>query len=114
MRESDCLSFPTFYPAEGQPVNLIEAMAFGLPVLTTRWRSLPEVFPEGYAGLVDVRSPSQIATGLIELLTHDGDTLRKIYLKNFTLDSYLSGLANAFHALEQDNPRPALVPLPTR
>ncbi len=89
-------------------------MAFGLPVLTTRWRSLPEVFPEGYAGLVDVRSPEQVAGRLIDLLAEDGETLRKMYLKNFTLDSYLSGLATAFHALEQDNPRPALVPVPTR
>jgi glycosyltransferase involved in cell wall biosynthesis len=114
LRSADIFCFPTFYPNENQPVNLIEAMAFGLPVLTTRWRSLPEVFPEGYSGLVDVRSPEQIAGGLIELLTEDGENLRRLFLKNFTLDSYLSGLATAFHSLEQDNPRRAFVPVPTR
>jgi len=114
LRSADIFCFPTFYPNENQPVNLIEAMAFGLPVLTTRWRSLPEVFPEGYSGLVDVRSPEQIASGLIELLTEDGENLRRLFLKNFTLDSYLSGLATAFHSLEQDDPRPALMPVPTR
>ena len=114
LRSADMFCFPTFYPNENQPVNLIEAMAFGLPVLTTRWRSLPEVFPEGYPGLVDVRSPEQIASGLLELLSQDGGRLRALFLKNFTLESYLSGLATAFHTLERDNPRPALVPAPTR
>jgi glycosyltransferase involved in cell wall biosynthesis len=114
LRSADIFCFPTFYPNENQPVNLIEAMAFGLPVLTTRWRSLPEVFPEGYSGLVDVRSPEQIARGLVDLLTEDGETLRRLFLKNFTLDSYLSGLATAFHNVEQDNPRSAFVPVPTR
>jgi glycosyltransferase involved in cell wall biosynthesis len=114
LRSADIFCFPTFYPNENQPVNLIEAMAFGLPVLTTRWRSLPEVFPEGYSGVVDVRSPEQIASGLMELLTEDGENLRRLFLKNFTLDSYLSGLATAFHNLEQDNLRRAFVPVPTR
>jgi glycosyltransferase involved in cell wall biosynthesis len=113
LRTADVFCFPTFYPNENQPVNLIEAMAFGLPVLTTRWRSLPEIFPPNYAGLVDVRSPEQIADGLLELLTEDGEALRGVFLKNFTLDSYLSGLATAFHSLEQDQARPAPAPVPT-
>jgi glycosyltransferase involved in cell wall biosynthesis len=113
LRTADVFCFPTFYPNENQPVNLIEAMAYGLPVLTTRWRSLPEIFPPNYAGLVEVHSPGQIADGLLELLTEDGEALRHCFLKNFTLDSYLSGLATAFHSLEQDQARPAPAPVPT-
>ena len=101
LREADVFCFPTFYPNENQPVNLIEAMAFGLPIVTTRWRSLPELFPPGYAGLVDVRSPEQIADGLVESLKEDGGALRDLFVKHFTLESYLSGLARAFHSLEQ-------------
>ena len=41
LRAADLFCFPTYYENENQPVNLIEAMAFGLPILTTRWRSLP-------------------------------------------------------------------------
>ena len=41
LREADLFCFPTYYENENQPVNLIEAMAFGLPILTTRWRSPP-------------------------------------------------------------------------
>lgn len=113
LRMADIFCFPTFYPNENQPVNLIEAMAFGLPVLTTRWRSLPEIFPVNYPGLVEVRSPVQIAGRLLELLTEDGEALRDLFLKNFTLDNYLSSLANAFHSIEQNNVHVAAAPVPT-
>jgi len=114
LRDADIFCFPTFYPNENQPVNLIEAMAFGLPILTTRWRSLPELFPAGYAGLVDVRSPEQIAKGLLDLLTEDGEALRGLFTENFTIASYLSGLAAAFHGLEQPSAQPASAPVPLR
>ena len=39
-------------------------MAFGLPIVTTRWRSLPEMLPPNYPGLVDSQSPEQIAAAL--------------------------------------------------
>ena len=94
-------------------MNLIEAMAFGLPIVTTRWRSLPEIFPKSYPGLVDVRSPEQIANGLLHLLTEDGEALRGYFLKNFTLVNYLSGLANAFHNIERDHASLAPAPAPT-
>ena len=76
LRNADIFCFPTFYPNENQPVNLIEAMAYGLPVLTTHWRSLPEIFPAEYPGLVDVRSLEQIADALLRLMTEDGEALR--------------------------------------
>jgi glycosyltransferase involved in cell wall biosynthesis len=115
LREADVFCFPTFYPNENQPVNLIEAMAFGLPVLTTRWRSLPELFPIGYPGLVDTHSPEQVADGLIELLTEDGDALRNVFQKNFTIESFLSGLSAAFQSLEQQpSVQSASAPVPTR
>jgi glycosyltransferase involved in cell wall biosynthesis len=114
LREADVFCFPTFYPNENQPVNLIEAMAFGLPIVTTRWRSLPELFPPGYAGLVDVRAPEQIAGALLESITETGEMLRGIFVKNFTIESYLSGLANAFHSLEQPGAEIATAPVPTR
>src|SRR5207247_9552395 len=71
LREADLFCFPTYYENENQPVNLIEAMAFGVPILTTRWRSLPELFPANYAGLVDVRAPEQIANVMPALMTGD-------------------------------------------
>ena len=114
LREADLFCFPTFYPNENQPVNLIEALAFGLPVVTTRWRSLPEILPTGYLGLADIRSPEQIADRLLALLGDDGEVLRGLFLKNFTLTSYLSGLSAAFHTLERPQAKTAPTPVPLR
>ncbi|MGB8353867.1 MAG: glycosyltransferase family 4 protein [Chthoniobacteraceae bacterium] len=71
LRSSDCLCFPTYYEAEGQPVNLIEAMAFGLPVITTRWRAIPEILPPDYPCFVAPRSPREIAAAIQLLYTSD-------------------------------------------
>jgi glycosyltransferase involved in cell wall biosynthesis len=102
LREADVFCFPTYYQNENQPVNLIEAMAFGLPAVTTRWRSLPEMFPAEYPGLVNIRSPGQIADALLRLLTDDaGEVLRRAFVKSFTSESHLAGLAEALRGIER-------------
>jgi glycosyltransferase involved in cell wall biosynthesis len=101
LREADLFCFPTFYQNENQPVNLIEAMAYGLPILTTRWRSIPELFPLNYPGLVHIAAPSEVAAGLIQLaLGESGEGFREIFLQNFTLERHLAGLAEAFTSSE--------------
>src|SRR5216684_3931439 len=91
LREADLFCFPTYYENENQPVNLIEAMAFGLPILTTRWRSIPELFPANYPGLVDARSPGEIAQAIsILMTTESGENFRESFLANFTLEKHLS------------------------
>ena len=101
LREADLFCFPTVYLGENQPVNLIEAMAYGLPILTTRWRSLPEMFPSGYPGLVDDQTPDKIAGVLRHLLNlGDGRELRDHFLSQFTLEHHLKNLAAAMHGLE--------------
>jgi len=105
LREADIFCFPTYYENENQPVNLIEAMAFGLPILTTRWRSIPELFPANYPGLVDICSPEQIAQALLALLPCEtGEGFHDIFLRNFTLQRHLTGLAEAFKQVEQAGP----------
>ena len=111
LREADLFCFPTRYSAENQPVTLIEAMAFGLPIVTTRWRSIPAMFPAEYPGLVADQSPGPIADALLALTaTETGEGLRDIFLRNFTLARYLSGLAEAFKQVES----PSLIPVDTQ
>jgi glycosyltransferase involved in cell wall biosynthesis len=102
LRDADIFCFPTYYLAESQPSNLIEALAFGLPVVTTRWRAIPEMFPPDYAGLVDPKSPDQIAGTLRRLAAEDlAGPLREVFLRRFTLDRHLANMAAAFRSVEE-------------
>ena len=108
LHEADLMCFPTCYLGENQPVSLIEALAFGLPIVATRWRSLPEMLPSDYPGLVADQNPEEIAGTLIKLMTWAGsDSLRQHYLAHFTLEKYQASLAAAIRKLE-GAPYPAL------
>ena len=103
LRDADIFCFPTYYLAEGQPANLVEAMAFGLPIVTTRWRAIPEMLPEGYPGFVDSKSPAQIAEKLRLLCVDDlSGSLRDIFLRRFTLERHLANMAEAIRSVENE------------
>jgi glycosyltransferase involved in cell wall biosynthesis len=111
LHDADVFCFPTQYLGENQPVNLIEAMAFGLPIVTTRWRSLPEMLPPGHAGLVPAPAPDEIAAALLRLaLNEAGENLRDHFLAQFSLESHLAKLASAIQSVENSAPATALLP----
>ena len=53
---ADCYVFSTISPrfCVQIPLSILEAMACGLPVVSTRFEGLPLVFPEGYPGITYV------------------------------------------------------------
>ena len=75
-------------------------MAFGLPMVTTRWRSMPEMLPPDYPGLVDPKSPAQIADALRRLAGGLAGPLREMFLRRFTLERHLAGMAEAIRSVE--------------
>ena len=86
---ADAFSLPSYYSFEAHPVCLVEAMAHGLPIIATRWRILPELFPENYEGLVDIQSPEQIAERIKQFLgCADSTGLRDQYLRHFTRKAF--------------------------
>ncbi|MBK8000923.1 MAG: glycosyltransferase family 4 protein [Verrucomicrobia bacterium] len=90
----DCLCFPTFYPAESFGIVIIEAMAFGMQIVTTRWRTIPELFPPGFPGLVDPRAPSQLADALLACMERlSNSSLRDHFLSRFTRKRYAQNIA---------------------
>jgi glycosyltransferase involved in cell wall biosynthesis len=101
LRDADVFLFPTRYLGENQPVNLIEAMAFGLPIVTTRWRSLPEMLPPNYPGLVSGQNPEEIAAAILQVLAlKSGEQVREHFTANFTIERHLARLAEALHSVE--------------
>jgi glycosyltransferase involved in cell wall biosynthesis len=101
-READLFCFPTFYHAESFGLVVAEAMAYGLPVITTRWRAIPEVLPPAYPGLVDPNRPEQIATRLIDFITRsDAQAVRAHFVAHYTIEQHLAALAKAIHGVDQ-------------
>ena len=78
--------------------------ALGLEV-TTRWRSIPEMFPPDYPGLVDVGSPEQVASKLLSLpLQESGEGFRALFQQQCTLSKHLAGLADALRSVGSTQP----------
>jgi glycosyltransferase involved in cell wall biosynthesis len=95
-RGSDIFLFPTWFANEGQPLNLIEALAYGLPCVTTRWRSIPEYFPPGYPGLCEPKDIPGLARALVAAAdATDGRGHRAAFEARYALGPHLRALADA-------------------
>ncbi len=83
-READCICFPTYYPPEAFPTVLVESMAWGLPMVTTRWRAIPELLPEDYPHYVPLKSPECVCDQLVGLWATDlSSQLRERFLERY-------------------------------
>jgi glycosyltransferase involved in cell wall biosynthesis len=77
LRAAHMFVLPTYYPWEGQPMSIIEAMAAATPVISTRHRAIPDQVIDGDNGfLVKTRSPADIAQAVTRLAT-DRDLFAK-------------------------------------
>ena len=102
METTDLFCFPTYYANEGQPLNLLEAMAYGIPCVTTFWRAIPELFEPGYPGLIEPRNPQRVGESLLTLASTASETvLRQRFLAHYTLDQHLTALAAALKSAEE-------------
>lgn len=63
----DALILPSFWPGEGYPGVLFEAMAVGLPIITTRWRSIPELVDDSCGILIEPRSTEALLQAVVRL-----------------------------------------------
>ncbi|WP_169334375.1 glycosyltransferase family 4 protein [Rubritalea marina] len=104
--EADCFLFPSHYSAESFPMVLIEAMACGLPLVTTRWRGITKILGDSHCGyLCDVKAPEQYAEKVFELL-HNlklrrsmGELGRKRFEAEFTKEKFLERMEHEFKAV---------------
>jgi len=62
------LVLPTNYQNEGQPISIIEALAYGTVVVSTAYRAIPDLVVEGVTGrLVPFGDPARLAEVLAEI-----------------------------------------------
>lgn len=67
--QADVLVLPTWHPTEAQPLTILEALASGTPVITTRQGGIPTMIDQGVEGFfVPCRAPGAIADAVERLM----------------------------------------------
>ena len=104
LHSADVFVFPTYYPMEGHPWVIVEAMAAGLPVIATDQGAITESVVDGVNGyIVDKKSPQKIAEKVklliqnAELRIQMGKESKRLHDKNFTEKKMVERLINAIH-----------------
>jgi len=96
-RRADIFCFPTHYPAESFGMVVVEAMMFELPVVSTRWRGIPDIVEDEVSGfLTPIKDSAAVADRLALLLRDEqmrmsmGLKGRRRYLESFTIEKYVN------------------------
>jgi glycosyltransferase involved in cell wall biosynthesis len=77
---------------EGIPVSLMEAMQFGVPVLSTKTGGIPELLTNGAGIIVNERSAEELASSIIKLIKNKklreeiGENEKRIIFERFNVE----------------------------
>ncbi len=100
-----CFVLPTYYTMEGQPISILEALATGNVIVTTRHAGIPDVIYDGVHGyFVEKKAPLEIYKRLKFLVENPVETeeigrSNCIYFnENFTKEIFKSRLLTIFKA----------------
>jgi len=104
LQKSHLFILPTRYPWEGQPVSIMEAMAYGIPVISTNFRAIPDqivVHVTGY--LLKSIDPSEIADR-VEYLWHNPQKYQEMsrqsiekFFNEFTTERHMQKMVNVLY-----------------
>jgi len=108
-------SFSVFaYPTQfdGMPLTVLEALALGTPVATSDYQAMPEIVPEGVAGLVSAVGDARgLANSILALLEPSMNaqfrtTARAHFESTFSAAAVRPQLAQAYKAAVARSPHP--------
>jgi glycosyltransferase involved in cell wall biosynthesis len=65
MSNYDVLVLPTFHAGEGYPGVILEAFSIGMPVISTKWKAIPEIVKDKYNGiLVSIKKEKELVNAI--------------------------------------------------
>lgn len=101
---ADMFVFPTFYQNEAFPLVNLEAMQFGLPIISTDEGGIPDMLSESGAGfIVETQNPQMLAQKIATLLTDRdlreemGKKGYKHFNSHYTLHHFEQNLERVFN-----------------
>jgi glycosyltransferase involved in cell wall biosynthesis len=95
LRDASLLLLPTYYP-EGQPIAVLEAYAWGLPVVACDLEPVSELVRDGVNGrLVAPRDPAAIADAVLGLLADPASYRRYAQINRQTAEAEFDVRRNA-------------------
>lgn len=102
LQKCDVFILPTYYPKEGQPISIIEAMGNGLTVVTTNHAGIPDIVKDSNGFIVNPQSHSEI-TKSIKVISNNrsiipkiGNHNRRIVLDKYKENDYIERLIKIF------------------
>ena len=81
-KKADIYIFPTYY-IEGMPNSVLEAMAFGLPVITRPVGGIPDFFENGKMGFITDSLESDTYASLLEKMILNRKKIKEISIYNY-------------------------------
>jgi glycosyltransferase involved in cell wall biosynthesis len=76
LADATVFCFPTYFEAEAMPLVVFEAMAHGLPVVSTTWRGIPSQVVEGVTGYLVEPGDVEALADRLQLLLEDPELAR--------------------------------------
>lgn len=109
LEKSHVFVLPTNYVNEGQPVSIIEAMAYGCPVISTCYRAIPDLVVDGKTGVLIKYGDVDLLTLRLFELVKDPERYQKMsraalrrYQSNFTMQAHLDRILPMLQAVEAE------------
>lgn len=106
LESADIFVLPTYYENEAFPLSILEAMKFGLPVVSTYEGGIPDIIDEGLDGLLfPKRDISALAQEIAYLLDHPeerrslGEAAKKKFLERFTISIFERNMLQVFQQI---------------
>lgn len=104
LRKSGIFLFPSYN--EGMPMAVLEAMAYGLAIVTTNVGGIPKLIEDGISGyLCDPGDVEQMADRLSELLLNEtkrkalGDEARQKAIQKYSMESHINKLLKLYQGV---------------
>ncbi len=91
--ENYIFCLPTYYPNEGQPISILEAMANGCAIVTTDHGGIKDIVNEEYGIFVEKNSPSSAAEGIEKAMmdfSARSEMAWKVAKDNYSLDQFVN------------------------